>query len=576
MQLNELVNLYAQTEQLKSLGDFANQIQVSPFGGDLEGAGAGSELHLKGLIGSQEAFIAAALFKICDRNQFFILPTKEEAAYFQNNLKNLLGNKDIFFFPDSFRRPQDFNELSNNNVLLRTETVNRISNPNTKAELIVTYPEALLETVVKAEELEQQTLRMKVNEKLDIDFMIELLVEFEFERVDFVYEPGQFSIRGDIVDVFSYGNEFPYRVELFDNEIESIRTFDPLTQLSIKKIASVTIVPNMQTHFGKEKKTSVFNTLPAGTLVWLKDADILMDVMNSSMEKAKKIQPEIKKRRIEHPNHPLLDGEVEEVFLNTADFLKGIAKFNVVEFGKNSFFKTKNTIQFYSRPQPSFNKNFDLLIRNLNDNTANNYTNLIFAENQKQIERFYAIFADLKAKVKWTPVPIGVHQGFIDEDLKVVCYTDHQIFNRYHKYNLRQGFSRDKALMVKTLKELKPGDFVTHIDHGVGVYSGLEKIEVGGQLQEAVRLIYASNDILYVGIQSLHKISKYVGKEGEAPRINKLGSETWANLKKKTKKKIKEIAFDLIQLYARRKAARGFQFSERYLPANRTGGFIYV
>ncbi len=332
----------------------------------------------------------------------------------------------------------------------------------------------------------------------------------------------------------------------------------------------------MQTHFGKEKKTSVFNTLPAGTLVWLKDADILMDVMNSSFEKAKKIQPEIKKRRIEHPNHPLLDGEIEEVFLNTADFLKGIAKFNVVEFGKNSFFKTKNTIQFHSRPQPSFNKNFDLLIRNLNDNTAANYTNLIFAENQKQIERFYAIFADLKAQVKWTPAPIGIHQGFIDDDLKIVCYTDHQIFNRYHKYNLRQGFSRDKALMVKTLKELKPGDYVTHIDHGVGVYSGLEKIEVGGQLQEAVRLIYASNDILYVGIQSLHKISKYVGKEGEAPRINKLGSETWANLKKKTKKKIKEIAFDLIQLYARRKAARGFQFSkDTYLQTELEASFMY-
>lgn len=566
MQLSELLNLYAQAAQVKSLNDF--------FSGS-ESIGS-REVHLKGLIGSQDAFVAAGLFKICDRNQFFILPNKEEAAYFQNNLKNLLGVKDIFFFPDSFRRPGDFNELNNNNVLLRTETVNRISNPNTKAELIVTYPEALLETVVKAEELEGQTLRMKVNEKLDVDFMIDLLVEFEFERVDFVYEPGQFSIRGDIVDVFSFGNEYPYRVELFDNEIESIRTFDPLTQLSIKKIAAVTIVPNMQTHFGQEKKTSIFNTLPAGTIVWLKDGDILVDVMSAALEKAKKMQPEIKKRRIEHPNHPLLEGEVEEVLLSTADFLKGIAKFNVVEFGKQSFFKTPNIIQFHARPQPSFNKNFDLLIRNLNDNTANNYPNLIFSENPKQTERFYAIFGDLKAQVKWTPVPAGIHQGFIDDELKVVCYTDHQIFNRYHKYNLRQGFSRDKALMMKTLKELKPGDFVTHIDHGVGVYSGLEKIEVGGQLQEAVRLIYAGNDILYVGIQSLHKISKYVGKEGEAPRVNKLGTETWANLKKKTKKKIKEIAFDLIQLYARRKSAQGFQFTkDTYLQNELEASFIY-
>lgn len=564
MTLQEITNAYATSPQVKHL------IEQLTAGDDRK------DYFLHGLIGSQDAFVAAALFKQTEFNHLFVLSDKEEAAYFQNNLKNLLQNKDVFFFPDSFRRPGDFSELNNTNVLLRTETVNRLSNSNSKAELAVTYPEALIEKVVRQEVLNEQTLRLRVNEKLDMDFMIDLLVGFEFERVDFVYEPGQFSIRGDIVDVFSFGNEYPYRVELFGEEIESIRTFDPLTQLSQKKIASVTIVPNIQTHFSNDKKTSVLEVFPPNTIIWLKDTQILMEVFADCMEKAKKIQPDIKKNRIEHPNHPLLEGEPEEVFLSPADFLKGISRFRVVEFGRASFFKAEEKISFNSKPQPSFNKNFDLLIRNLHDNSEHGYANLIFAENPKQIERFYAIFEDLKADAKFTPVHVGIHQGFIDENLKLCCYTDHQIFNRYHKYNLRQGFSKDKALLMKTLRELKPGDYVTHIDHGVGVFSGLEKIEVGGQLQETVRLIYAGNDIMYVGIQSLHKISKYVGKDGEAPRVNKLGSDTWTNLKKKTKKRIKELAFDLIQLYAKRKASKGFQFSpDGYMQNELEASFMY-
>ncbi|MFN8293001.1 MAG: transcription-repair coupling factor [Chitinophagales bacterium] len=533
-----------------------------------------SDLFLKGLVGSMDAFVAAGIFHHSNANHLFILSEKEEAAYFQNNLQALIEKKDIFFFPDSFKRPQQLDELNNNNVLLRTETINRITNPNSRAELIVSYPEALFEKVVKAEELTKQTLHLKTGEKFDVDFAIDLLVEFEFERVDFVYEPGQFSIRGGIVDIYSFGNEFPYRIELFGNDIESIRTFDPISQLSQKKIERVSIVPNIQTHFTNEKKTAVFEALPPNTIVWIKDVQSVLNILNTLMNKAETLfQKGVSQL---HEKHPLREGSPAKVFLSEADFLNNIRQFHLIEFGRNSFFNAKEKFDFHAKPQPSFNKNFNLLISDLKANAEAPITNFIFAENPKQIERFYAIFDDLKANVPFTPIYSGIHSGFIDDDLKIACYTDHQIFNRYHKYNLRQGFSGDKAMLMKTIRELKPGDFVTHIDHGVGVYSGLEKIEINGQAQETVRLIYAGNDILYVGIQSLHKISKYIGKDGDPPRVNKLGTDTWANLKKKTKKKIKEIAFDLIQLYARRKSAKGFQFSpDGYLQNELEASFIY-
>jgi transcription-repair coupling factor (superfamily II helicase) len=503
------------------------------------------------------------------------LNDKESAAYFQNNLASLIENKDILYFPDSFKRPQQFDELNNNNILIRTESVNRLIHPNSKAELMVTYPEALIEKVVTAEKLNEQCLRLAIGENFDDDFAIDLLIEFDFERVDFVYEPGQFSIRGGIIDIFSYGNEFPYRIELDDDTIESIRTFDPNSQLSQKKIQSISIVPNAQTYFGNEFKIPFTQILPANTVFWVKDMGLVMEVMDQALEKANQSY-EANKDKVFDTKHPFQDGTPQDVFVTSHDTLQELKKFRIIEFGNKSFLKNTETISFHTRPQPSFNKNFELLITDLKANTEKGYENFIFSENAKQIERFYAIFEDLKAEVKFTPVYHAIHQGFIDDDLKMACYTDHQIFNRYHKYNLRQGFSKDSQLVLKTLKELKPGDFVTHIDHGVGVFSGLEKIEVGGQMQEAVRLIYSGNDVLYVGIQSLHKISKYVGKDGTEPRVNKLGTDTWNNLKKKTKKRIKELAFDLIQLYAKRKAQRGFAFApDNYMQTELEASFMY-
>lgn len=562
MQLSDIIKQYSSSIPVEAVNTW------------LKNTSSG-DLRLMGLVESSDSFVAAGVFKSSTFHHVFVMNDKESAAYFQNNLASLIENKDILYFPDSFKRPQEFDELNNNNILIRTESVNRLIHPNSKAELMVTYPEALIEKVVTAEKLNEQCLRLAIGENFDDDFAIDLLIEFDFERVDFVYEPGQFSIRGGIIDIFSYGNEFPYRIALDDDTIESIRTFDPNSQLSQKKIQSISIVPNAQTYFGNEFKIPFTQILPTNTVFWVKDMGLLMEVMEHALEKANKSY-EANKDKVFDTKHPFQDGTPQEVFVTSNDTLQELKKFRIIEFGNKSFLKNTQTVSFHTRPQPSFNKNFELLITDLKANTEKGYENFIFSENAKQIERFYAIFEDLKAEVKFTPVYHAIHQGFIDDDLKMACYTDHQIFNRYHKYNLRQGFSKDSQLVLKTLKELKPGDFVTHIDHGVGVFSGLEKIEVGGQMQEAVRLIYSGNDVLYVGIQSLHKISKYVGKDGTEPRVNKLGTDTWNNLKKKTKKRIKELAFDLIQLYAKRKAQRGFAFApDNYMQTELEASFMY-
>lgn len=568
--ISDIINDYCRHTTIQKIAALLNTAQPA-------------KLLLSGMEGAMDAFVATSVFSNSKSHHFFILNDKEEAAYFQNNLSNILttlslkderkARQEVMFFPDSFKHVQQLSELNNNSILQRTEAINRICT-SLGFEIIVSYPEALFEKVVKAEELSKKTLHLNVGEKLDVDFAIDLLIEFEFERVDFVYEPGQFSIRGGIIDIYSYGNEFPYRIELFGNEIESIRSFDPSSQLSKRNILKVSIVPNIQTHFGNEKKTSLFDVLPANTAVWIKDGRAIQDTLTILMERANKISE--KEIALLEEKHPLREGKATDIFLSFENFSAGIKNFHLIEFGRSSFFGAEEKIAFHTAPQPSFNKNFPLLISNLKHNTEQGITNFIFAENAKQIERFYAIFEDSKAEVSFFPIYTGISSGFIDHDLKIACYTDHQIFNRYHKYNLKQGFSSDKAMLMKTLRELKKGDFVTHIDHGVGVYSGLEKIEINGQTQEAVRLIYAGNDILYVGIQSLHKISKYVGKEGTAPRVNKLGTDTWANLKRKTKKKIKEIAFDLIKLYAKRRAAKGFQFSpDGYLQNELEASFIY-
>ena len=532
-------------------------------------------LHLQGLAGSAGAFIAETIFRKSRNSHVFVLEDSISAAYFHNDLVSLIENKDIFFFPDSFKKSGHIHELNAGNVQLRTEAINRITNPTTKAELIVTYPEALFEKVVKKQILHKNTLKVGLNEKLDVDFAAELLIEYGFERTDFVFEPGQFAIRGDIVDVFSFANEYPYRIELFDDEVESIRLFDPVTQLSQKKIERITIVPNVQTHFTSEEKTSFFEILTPRTCIWVKDLNYTLEVVDSNMNTALELKERLAED-IEHSTNPFLKEDPRMTFETPASVVKAIEKFNVIEFGPKQFFKDGQTIAYAQTIQKDFNKNFEMLIADMRQNEENKLNNILFAENPKQIERFYHIFEDLKADLSFYPINKNIHAGFTDPDLELAIYTDHQIFNRYHKYKIRQGYSKDKALIMKTLNELQPGDFVTHIDHGVGTYSGLEKIEVAGKMQEMVRIIYANNDLLYVGINSLHKIAKFSGKDGSAPRVNKLGTDTWDKLKTKTKRQIKDIAENLIRLYAKRKAQKGHAFPpDNYLQNELEASFIY-
>ena len=532
-----------------------------------------ARIMIEGMVGAQDCFVLAALFSKNQYSQIFIANDKEEAAYFQNTLDLIIANPKVHFFPDSFKRPMSYEELNNMNVLERTESINRISHQNGKGSIVVTYPEAIFEKVVDPKLLDANKILIAKGEDLDVDTIIEVLVEYGFDRVDFVYEPGQFSIRGGIVDIFSYGNEWPYRIELFDEEIESIRTFNPTTQLSLKNIERVSIIPNINSGFKQEQKVPFFSVFNENTIVWIRDFDIVLDKLQQCFEKVEDFAKSINSGT-EEELKKVFD---ERAFIYPNEIMSSLEDFNIVISKKSQIpLEVDLKVSYNSRPQPSFNKNFKLLIENLEENEKEGLETYLFTDSSKQIERFYSIFEDLNANVHFHPINKSIYEGFIDMDLKIACYTDHQIFERFHRYRLRKGFTKEQAMNLKMLRELRPGDFVTHIDHGVGKYSGLEKIEISGKVQESVRLIYLNNDILYVSINSLHKISKYVGKEGKPPRLNKIGGDAWKTLKRKTKKKVKDIAKELIKLYAKRKASKGHAFpADGYLQNELEASFLY-
>jgi len=528
-----------------------------------------SHIHLKGLVGSSSAFSANGVYQNFPIDQLFILNDKEEAAYFFNDLEHIVGEEKVLFFPSSYRRPYEIEETDNSNILLRAEVLNALSKKsNTK--LVVTYPDALSEKVVTKKNLEKNTLKIKVEDELSLDFINDALYEYGFEREDFVVSPGQFSIRGGIVDVFSFSNDNPYRIEFFGDEVNSIRTFDPVTQLSIKEYQRVSIIPNVQTTLIEESRESFLEFLPKNSLIWIKDAQLTTEQIQHDFDKAIAAYSDTESSPLKHLQ-PI------ELFTNKEEFSEQINTSNTIEFGTQFLLTPDLTITYQQKPQPSFNKNFDLLHDDLAVQKKAGFINIILSDSSKQLERLFNIFEDIGKQLEVSSILLPIHEGFIDLDEKITCYTDHQIFNRYQRFKLKSSYKKKKeALTLKEIHGLKTGDFITHIDHGVGKFSGLEKIDVQGKSQEAIRIVYSNNDLLYVSIHSLHKISKFVGKDGTAPKVNRLGSNQWQTLKKKTKTKIKEVAFDLIKLYAERKTKKGFQYSpDTYLQNELEASFIY-
>ena len=550
------------------------------------------QIHLSGLQGSAAGFVVAAVFAnpaSSQLNHIIILRDAEEAAYFHNTLENLTHALDLFYFPASFKNKKNYALLNSSHVMLRTEALTKIAGGGNK-KIIVTYAEALFEKVVLSKTLTQNIIAIKQADTLDVNGIMEKFVVLGFERTDFVYEPGQFAIRGGILDIYSFGNEKPYRIELFGNEVDSIRIFDPETQLSERKLLQVNIIPNVETQFDSGEKVSLFEFLPENTVVWTEDWQYIKEKIEQQEEDLELFLEVVKTTVDQRPTTEETDlNEKQDV--TAADFVKAvlleeaIKTRSVIEFGRKAYFRDirlpaigvrANEIIFNTKEQPPFNRQFNLLIKNLQEYEDKKYNIYLFADNPKQLERLHSIFIDLKAEIQVIPVPTSIHEGFIDDDLKVVCYTDHQIFQRYHKYKVKQAFNKNKALTLKMLRELQPGDYVTHIDHGVGVYSGLQKIAANGKMQEAVRIQYKDGDLLYVNISSLHKISKYSGKEGTVPKMNKLGSDVWNKLKEKTKKQVKDIATDLIKLYAQRKSQEGFVHSpDNYMQTELEASFIY-
>jgi transcription-repair coupling factor (superfamily II helicase) len=550
----------------------AQNFAQSPQQRELQNALAYSEnktsnIHLKGLVGSALSFVVADAFRDVQRPFLLIFNDKEEAAYYLNDLEQLVGEKNVLFYPGSYRRPYQIEETDNANVLLRAEVLNRI-NSRKKPAVIVTYPDALFEKVVTRKELDRSTLKISVADELSIDFVNEVLFEYQFKRVDFVTEPGEFSVRGGIIDVFSFSHDEPYRIEFFGDEVDSIRTFDVETQLSTDKKKKISVMPNVENKQLNEIRESFLKYISADTAVFIKNLDLLSAQADKLFSKAKEA--------FEKLSEEVKHSEPVELFSDGALIKKELLNFTAVELSNTAFLKPKTEIQYHTKPQPSFNKQFDLLIENLVENQEAGYKNFICCVSDQQARRFNDILEDQDQKVDYQTPVFSMFQGFIDEDSKMVCYTDHQIFERYHKFNLKNGYAKKQAITLKELTNLEVGDYVTHIDHGIGKFGGLQKIDVEGKKQEAIKLIYGERDILYLSIHSLHKISKFNGKDGKPPKIYKLGSNAWKNLKKKTKARVKHIAYDLIKLYAKRRLEKGFKYDpDSYLQHELEASFMY-
>ncbi len=515
------------------------------------------KFHLKGLSGSSSALVASSVVRHLNGIFFFLFPENEEAAYFYNDLAQT-GIQNIYFFPSSFRALKYSQEKDPANTILRTEVIRAVSSFQGAGSLcIVSYAEAIAEPIVSKDTLLSNTFRIERGNKLSISFLDEVLHSFHFERVEFVYEPGQYAIRGSLVDIFSYASDKPFRIDFFGEEVDSIRTFDVETQLSVEQKESVELIPDLAVLQGNV--SSILRQPGIRAIIWAGDLPLIAEHFRTLSGKP-------------------VSSEGSGNFITYSDaetLLNEIKNLEVIETGLQAFFPGK-TITYSTQPQPVFRKNFDLLVSHLEENELNGITTVLLAENPAQEGRLAEIIRNLKPGLHLTFEIGSLHEGFTDNDLRISLFTDHQIFDRYHKYHIKGLFHKSEQITLQELMALQPGDYVVHIDHGIGKFAGLQKIEVNGRMQEALRLVYKDNDILFVNIHSLHKISKYKGKEGTEPALHKLGSGVWNRTKQNTKKKVKDIARDLIALYAKRLAAPGFAFSpDSYLQKELEASFIY-
>jgi transcription-repair coupling factor (superfamily II helicase) len=554
--LEGLFALYQQREEFKKIQSHAQQR---------------TPLILQQVPGSLKSLLFAVSTQSAETHHVALLPDHETAAYFFNDVETFLPRESVLFFPSTGAAPYAESDPDSSALLLRAEVLDHLSQKSKQPQILITYPEALAEKVVNRQAVEQHTLEVAVGQTLSIDFLLEVLVEYGFERVDFVYEPGQFSIRGGIIDVFSFANDHPYRIELFGDDVESIRTFDVENQLSLEKFQQFRLLPNVQRQLALEKRESLLSYFQGPLQVWISDFQIIHEKLDSIQEKALEAWQQLQNQLNGATSQWPIPTECFETISSLGEQLDRAALMYLVG-GPVGLEK----LDWGATPQTAIRKNFVMLANQMRNNEKKGIQNIIFFDSRGQFERLFRIFQDLEHKVPFHPVFVSLHEGFIDAGSGISIFTDHQIFERYHRYRLKNFKLKSRALTLKELKNLQRGDLVVHIDHGIGRYDGLEKLEVQGKLQEAVRLLYRDNDLLYVSISSLHKISKYSGSENADPKLNKLGSDAWEKLKTKTKSKVKDIAKDLILLYAKRRAQKGFAFGpDNYLLYELESNFIY-
>ena len=527
-------------------------------------------LYMAGLHASSAPLFFSACLEEAGHITVFILNDMEEAGYFYHDLVQINGEQNVLFFPSSYRRAIKYGQKDAGNEILRTEVLSRVQKGDHVC--IVTCPEAVAEKVVSSRELSSRTLKLAVGEHTEVDTIMDILADFGFERVDYVYEPGQYALRGSIVDVFSYASEYPYRIDFFGDEIDSIRTFEVDTQLSKERKQSVSIVPELSVS-GSGEFVSFLEFIPKDTVLAMKDFFWVREHIDKIHEDA--ISPLALAADEEHKAQLM---NIAKNLIDGTDFMMQSLNFRRIEFGNKPTGTPQATLTFDTQAQPIFHKNFELVSGCFREFMERGYTLYICTDSEKQAKRLKDIFEERGDNITFTYVNKTLHEGFTDHALKGCFFTDHQIFDRFHKYNLRSDRARSGkvALTLKELSQFEPGDYVVHIDHGIGKFAGLVRLPNGNTTQEVIKLIYQNDDVVFVSIHSLHKISKYKGKEGEPPRINKLGTGAWEKIKEKTKTKIKDIARDLIKLYSQRKQEQGYAYTpDSFLQHELEASFLY-